>query len=112
MRRLSKSDLAAKSGHPAHGEIISSAYAANVVPMIREVQRAGANTLREIAEALNARGINAPRRAMARHFRHERAGKRVSSTQSPFSSVGIVSVILMPSSFASRPSSANSSASV
>jgi hypothetical protein len=82
------------------------------VPIIREVQRAGANTLREIAESLNARGINAPRRAMARHFRQERAGKRVSSTQSPFSSVGIVSVILMPSSFASRPSSANSSASV
>jgi DNA invertase Pin-like site-specific DNA recombinase len=32
-------------------------YAANVIPIIREAQRAGARTLREIAEALNARGI-------------------------------------------------------
>jgi DNA invertase Pin-like site-specific DNA recombinase len=32
-------------------------YAANVLPIIREAQRAGARTLREIAEALNARGI-------------------------------------------------------
>ena len=31
--------------------------AANVLPIIREVQKAGALTLREIAEALNARGI-------------------------------------------------------
>jgi hypothetical protein len=32
-------------------------YAANVLPIIREAQKAGAGTLREIAEALNARGI-------------------------------------------------------
>ena len=32
-------------------------YVANVLPIIREVQKAGARTLREIAEALNARGI-------------------------------------------------------
>jgi DNA invertase Pin-like site-specific DNA recombinase len=32
-------------------------YAANVLPIIREAQKAGARTLREIAEALNARGI-------------------------------------------------------
>jgi hypothetical protein len=32
-------------------------YAANVLPIIREVQKAGASTLRQIAEALNARGI-------------------------------------------------------
>jgi DNA invertase Pin-like site-specific DNA recombinase len=31
--------------------------AANVMPIIREMQRAGMNTLREIAEALNARGV-------------------------------------------------------
>ena len=31
--------------------------AANVLPIIREAQKAGARTLREIAEALNARGI-------------------------------------------------------
>jgi DNA invertase Pin-like site-specific DNA recombinase len=32
-------------------------YAANVLPVIREAQKAGASTLRQIAEALNARGI-------------------------------------------------------
>jgi DNA invertase Pin-like site-specific DNA recombinase len=32
-------------------------YAANILPIIREAQKAGATTLREIAEALNARGI-------------------------------------------------------
>jgi DNA invertase Pin-like site-specific DNA recombinase len=32
-------------------------YAANVIPIIREAQKAGARTLREIADALNARGI-------------------------------------------------------
>jgi DNA invertase Pin-like site-specific DNA recombinase len=36
-------------------------HAANVVPVIREIQRRGANRLREIAEALNARGIPTPR---------------------------------------------------
>jgi DNA invertase Pin-like site-specific DNA recombinase len=32
-------------------------YAANVLPIIGEAQKAGARTLREIADALNARGI-------------------------------------------------------
>jgi DNA invertase Pin-like site-specific DNA recombinase len=32
-------------------------YAANVLPIIREAQKTGATTLREIAAALNARGI-------------------------------------------------------
>jgi DNA invertase Pin-like site-specific DNA recombinase len=32
-------------------------FAANALPIIREAQKAGARTLREIAEALNARGI-------------------------------------------------------
>ncbi len=36
-------------------------YAANVLPIIREAQRAGATTLREIAAVLNARGITTPR---------------------------------------------------
>ena len=35
--------------------------AANIAPVIREIQRAGAKSLREIADALNARGITAPR---------------------------------------------------
>ena len=32
-------------------------YAANVMPIIREAQKAGASTLRQVADALNARGI-------------------------------------------------------
>jgi DNA invertase Pin-like site-specific DNA recombinase len=36
-------------------------YAANVLPIIREAQKAGASTLRQIADALNARGIPTPR---------------------------------------------------
>jgi DNA invertase Pin-like site-specific DNA recombinase len=32
-------------------------HAANVLPIIREAQKAGATTLRAIAEALNARGV-------------------------------------------------------
>ena len=32
-------------------------FAANVLPIIREAQKAGATTLREIATALNARGV-------------------------------------------------------
>jgi DNA invertase Pin-like site-specific DNA recombinase len=32
-------------------------HAANVLPIIREIKRAGATTLREIAEAPNARGV-------------------------------------------------------
>ena len=49
-------DMARKS---AVGAVKAEAdrYAANVLPIIREAQRAGARTLREIAEALNARGI-------------------------------------------------------
>jgi hypothetical protein len=31
--------------------------AANVLPIIREAQKAGATTVRQIAEALNARGV-------------------------------------------------------
>jgi DNA invertase Pin-like site-specific DNA recombinase len=35
--------------------------AANVLPIIREAQKAGARTLREIAQSLNARGVLTPR---------------------------------------------------
>jgi hypothetical protein len=35
--------------------------AANVIPIMRQIQRSGATSLRQIAETLNARGINAPR---------------------------------------------------
>jgi DNA invertase Pin-like site-specific DNA recombinase len=36
-------------------------HAANVLPIIREVQRAGARTLRDVADALNARGVSTAR---------------------------------------------------
>lgn len=36
-------------------------HAANVLPIIRAVKKAGATTLREIAEALNARGVQTAR---------------------------------------------------
>ncbi len=36
-------------------------HAANVLPVIKEIQKAGASTLREIAAALNARGVQTPR---------------------------------------------------
>jgi Recombinase len=32
-------------------------YAANILPLIKDAQRAGANTLRDVADALNARGV-------------------------------------------------------
>jgi Recombinase len=37
--------------------------AANVLPLIREVQKAGATSLHQIADALNARGVSTPRGA-------------------------------------------------
>ena len=36
-------------------------HAANVLPIIREIRKAGATTLREIADALNARGFSTAR---------------------------------------------------
>jgi hypothetical protein len=36
-------------------------HAANVLPLIREIRKAGATTLREIADALNARGVQTAR---------------------------------------------------
>ena len=36
-------------------------HAANVVPIIKEAQKAGATTLRAVADALNARGISTAR---------------------------------------------------
>jgi DNA invertase Pin-like site-specific DNA recombinase len=40
---------------------LADAYAANVLPVIREIRRTGATSLHQIAEALNARGITTPR---------------------------------------------------
>ena len=40
---------------------LADQHADNVLPIIREVRRAGATSLRQIADALNARGISTPR---------------------------------------------------
>jgi DNA invertase Pin-like site-specific DNA recombinase len=39
----------------------ADAFAANVLPIVRQIQASGATTLRAIAEALNARGIRTAR---------------------------------------------------
>ena len=40
---------------------LADRHAANVLPVIRDVQRSGAKTLRDVADALNARGISTSR---------------------------------------------------
>jgi DNA invertase Pin-like site-specific DNA recombinase len=40
---------------------LADRHAGNVLPIIREIQRAGATSLHQIADALNARGISTPR---------------------------------------------------
>jgi DNA invertase Pin-like site-specific DNA recombinase len=75
-RRTAEALAAAKAkgsvlGNPKIGEARNKAVAeivdradqraANVIPIIRAIQRAGARSLRQIADALNARGISAPR---------------------------------------------------
>ena len=40
---------------------LADRHAANVLPIIRKIQRAGATSLHQIADALNARGISTPR---------------------------------------------------
>ena len=40
---------------------LADAYAANVLPVIREIRRASATSLHQVAAALNARGITTPR---------------------------------------------------
>jgi Recombinase len=42
-------------------EAAADNHAANVLPIIREIRKAGATTLREIANALNARGVQTAR---------------------------------------------------
>src|SRR5215831_10292724 len=47
---------AAKLGSMAN-RVAADQHAANVLPIVREIQKSGATTLRDIAAALNARGI-------------------------------------------------------
>jgi DNA invertase Pin-like site-specific DNA recombinase len=58
--------------------------AANVLPLIREAQKAGASTLRQIAEALNARGIPTARGgAMVCAERREHPGTGLNGKEQP-----------------------------
>jgi hypothetical protein len=45
----------------AAGKAAADAFAANVLPVVRDLQAAGVVTVRAIAEALNARGIRTAR---------------------------------------------------
>jgi hypothetical protein len=47
----------ARKGAVASIRAAADRHAANILPIIREAQRAGATTLRQIADALNARGV-------------------------------------------------------
>jgi hypothetical protein len=51
----------APRGPQEHAVKAEADSSAKVIPIIREAQKAGTRTLREIAEALNARGIAAAR---------------------------------------------------
>jgi hypothetical protein len=48
-------------------EAAADQHAANVLPIIREIKKAGAATLGDIADALNARGVGTARWALVRH---------------------------------------------
>jgi DNA invertase Pin-like site-specific DNA recombinase len=51
----------AREAATASTKALADRHAANVLPIIREIQRAGATSLHQIANALNARGISTPR---------------------------------------------------
>jgi len=50
-----------RGGGPASLKAEADRFAANVLPIIREAQKAGARSLRAIAQALNARGVHTAR---------------------------------------------------
>jgi DNA invertase Pin-like site-specific DNA recombinase len=54
-------------------------HAANVLPTIRQIKRAGARTLREIADALNERGIQTAWGTVVRNDGEERISKSLST---------------------------------
>jgi DNA invertase Pin-like site-specific DNA recombinase len=53
----------AEARHVATASVkaLADRHAANVLPVIREIQRAGAKSLHQVAASLNARGISTPR---------------------------------------------------
>jgi hypothetical protein len=79
-QRLVGSPQAVSKLHVARKSAVASIkaeadrHAANVLPIIREAQKAGATTLRQIAEALNARGVTtAARGPVVRDVSEQRA---------------------------------------
>jgi DNA invertase Pin-like site-specific DNA recombinase len=59
--RLSEARQAAHKAAAVANEAAADQHAANVLPIIRQIKRAGATTLREIANALNERGVRTAR---------------------------------------------------
>src|ERR1700758_398488 len=59
--RLDEARKAAHKAAAAANEAAAERHAATVLPIIREIKRAGARTLREVAEALNARRVRTAR---------------------------------------------------
>ena len=59
--RLSEACQAAHKAAAVANEAAADQHAANVLPIIRQIKRAGATTLREIANALNERGVQTAR---------------------------------------------------
>jgi DNA invertase Pin-like site-specific DNA recombinase len=59
--RLSETRQAAHKAAAVANEAAADQHAANVLPIIRQIKRAGATTLREIANALNERGVRTAR---------------------------------------------------
>lgn len=55
--RLNPKLSKARKNAAASVKSLADQHAANVLPVIQEIRKAGATTLREIADALNARGI-------------------------------------------------------
>lgn len=51
----------ARKSAAASIKALADQHAANVLPVIREIRRAGATSLHQIADALNSRGITTPR---------------------------------------------------
>jgi DNA invertase Pin-like site-specific DNA recombinase len=51
----------ARAAAAASVKALADRHAANVLPVVREIQGAGATSLHQIAAALNARGISTPR---------------------------------------------------
>jgi DNA invertase Pin-like site-specific DNA recombinase len=59
--KLAEARQAAHKAAAVANEAAADQHAANVLPIIKQIKRAGARTLREIAEALNQRGIQTAR---------------------------------------------------